>query len=108
MSELLPSQSATLATTLNSRPARPATDSSQANPELDALRHSAEQFEAVFLAEMLKHTGLGKMPDGFNGGEGEAAFSDFLTKEYAEQIAKSRSTGIADQVFDLLRKRSGL
>lgn len=79
-----------------------------AQADIAKLRHSAEQFEAVFLAEMLKHTGLGRMPDTFNGGAGEAAFSDFLTREYAEQIAKSRSTGISDQVFEILRQRSGL
>jgi Rod binding domain-containing protein len=81
---------------------------SSAKPDLSSLRHNAEQFEAVFLTEMLKHTGLGAMTANFNGGPGEAAFSDFLTREYAEEIAKSRSTGIADQVFDLLRQRSGL
>lgn len=71
-----------------------------------AMRVAAEKFEATFLAEMLKHTGLGKMPEGFNGGPGEAAFSDFLVHEYAGSIAKTRSTGLADQIYQALKERS--
>ena len=71
-----------------------------------ALRSVAEKFEAVFLSEMLKHTGLGEMPEAFNGGVGEAAFSDFLVHEYAEAIAKTNSTGLADQVYRAMKERS--
>jgi Rod binding domain-containing protein len=71
-----------------------------------AMRAAAIKFEATFLAEMLKHTGLGEMPDGFNGGHGEAGFSDFLVHEYAESIASTRSTGLADQIYQALKERS--
>ncbi len=72
----------------------------------EAMRAAAEKFEATFLAEMLKHTGLGKMPEGLNGGPGEAAFSDFLVHEYAGSIAKTRSTGLADEIYQALKDRS--
>lgn len=58
------------------------------------LAEVARQFEATFLAEMLKHTGLGKMPESWNGGVGEQGFSDFLVREYADQIARERPLGI--------------
>lgn len=68
-----------------------------------AIRNAAQEFEAVFLTEMLKHAGLGKMPEAMNGGVGEAAFADFLAREYAMGIAQTRSIGIADRVYDVLR-----
>ncbi len=71
-----------------------------------AMRAASIKFEATFLAEMLKHTGLGDMPEGFNGGPGEAAFSDFLVHEYAEAVASKRSTGLADQIYRALKERS--
>lgn len=71
-----------------------------------AMRAAAQQFEASFLAEMLKHTGIGKMPEGFNGGHGEEAFSDYLVHEYAESIASSKSIGLADQIYRALAERA--
>jgi Rod binding domain-containing protein len=67
------------------------------------IRHAAKEFEAVFLTEMLKHAGLGQMPEAMNGGVGEAAFSDFLAREYAMGIAGTRSVGIADRVYKALK-----
>lgn len=72
----------------------------------DPLRTSAEALEASFLAEMLKHTGVGKMPESFNGGPGEAAFSDFLVHEYAGTIASTRSIGLADHIYRALSERA--
>ena len=37
----------------------------------DALKDAAQKLEATFLAEMLKHAGVGETPDGFGGGVGE-------------------------------------
>lgn len=70
-----------------------------------SLRAAADRFETAFLAEMLRHTGIGKMPATFNGGAGEAAFSGFMTWEYAEEITKRGTIGIADQVYEALKDR---
>lgn len=71
-------------------------------PDDSVLRDVAEQFEAAFLSEMLKHTGIGKMPEAFNGGPGEAAFSDFLVREYATMISEKGALGLAEHVFQSL------
>ena len=42
--------------------------------------------------------GLGKVPDGFGGGEGESAFSSFLSRAYAEKIAETGSLGLAEAI----------
>jgi Rod binding domain-containing protein len=70
------------------------------------LRASAIRFEAAFLAEMLRHAGLGKTPSAFNGGAGEAAFSGTLIQEYATRISEAGGIGIADRIFQALLDRS--
>lgn len=72
------------------------------------LRAVAEQFEAAFLAEMLRHTGIGRMPEIFNGGPGEAAFSGTLIQEYANKIAANGALGIGDRIYaDLIKRGLG-
>lgn len=70
----------------------------QAQPQ-DALRELAEKFETAFLSEMLRHSGLGQMPESFNGGAGEARYSGFLIEAYAAEISKSGQIGLADQIY---------
>jgi peptidoglycan hydrolase FlgJ len=76
-----------------------------AEPERQA-RAAAEAFEAAFLAEMLKYSGINAMPSGFGGGAGEEAFASFLTEEYARLLAERGGIGIAEQVFGLLQQRT--
>ena len=74
-------------------------------PPRDAvMRQTAREFEAVFLSEMLKHAGVGQMNAEFNGGPGEAAFSDMLVREYAREITRSGGLGLADRVLDAMRR----
>jgi len=82
----------------------PAADNLPA-PSEAATRAAAEAFEAAFLAEMLKYTGINSQPDGFGGGEGEDAFSSFLTEEYARLMAARGGIGLAEQVFEILKQR---
>lgn len=72
-----------------------------------ALRELAQKFETAFLSEMLRHSGLGKMPDGFNGGSGEARFSGFLIEAYAEKLSQSGQIGLADRLYKDLAARGG-
>ena len=71
------------------------------------LQDAAKKFEATFVAEMLKHSGMGKERSAFGGGPGEAAFSNFLTQEYAQKISETGTIGLADHVFRALVERAG-
>lgn len=73
----------------------PAPGGARPNPGEARLAAAARKFEAVFLAEMLRQAGFGRMPDSFNGGAGEAAFSGALIQEYATRIAESGGLGLA-------------
>lgn len=70
-----------------------------------SLRQAAQAFEAAFLAEMLRHTGLGRMPESFNGGAGEAAFAGTMVEAYAREIAASGGVGLAEQIYRSLAAR---
>ena len=70
------------------------------SPEHKArLLSAAKEFETAFVTEMLSAAGLGEMRDSFNGGAGEAAFSGFLIREYADKITETGRFGIADRVY---------
>lgn len=91
------------ASSLHAAPAASAAPESSARASLHRV---AQDFEAAFLAEMLRHTGLGRMPEGFNGGAGEAAFSGTLVQEYATHIAARGGVGLADQIYRSLAARA--
>lgn len=80
----------------------PATPTRQPEPDR-ALRDKAEAFEAIFLAEMLKHGGINATPASAGGGAGEDAFASFLTDEYARLLAARGGLGLADQIFAALQ-----
>lgn len=71
----------------------------QQSQEADALRRAAEEFEAVFLGEMLGPMFEGLETDGLGGGGmGEQIFRPMLIERYAEAISHAGGVGIADSV----------
>ena len=84
-------------------PAREAGASETRDAEREeALRRAATAFEAVFLAEMLKHAGAGKTTPGFDGGAGEAAFSQELVRAQAESLAEQGGIGLAERLVEAM------
>lgn len=70
------------------------------------LRAVARDLEAAFIAEMLKHTGLGATSDAFGGGPGEAQFASFLRTEHARLMAERGGIGLAENIFRALTARA--
>ena len=67
------------------------------------LQKLATEFEAVFLAQMLKSAGLGKAPTGFGGGTGEDQFTSFLLAEQARAMAQNGGIALAEHIFKSLK-----
>lgn len=69
------------------------------------LRRAAEEFESVFLSEMLAPMFEGLDTDGLGGGGmGEQIFRPMLVERYAEAISRSGGVGIADSIVrELIR-----
>ncbi|MBP7242974.1 rod-binding protein [Amaricoccus sp.] len=68
-----------------------------------AARKAAQAFESAFVAEMLKHSGVNRTPEGWGGGAGEDAFGSFLTEEYARLIEARGGLGLAERIFNAMQ-----
>jgi flagellar protein FlgJ len=87
----------------SSRPGALSTTTTNDAP--DELRQAAEQFESVFLAEMLAPMFESLDTEGLGGGGmGEQIFRPMLVERYAEAISRAGGVGIADSVVrELMR-----
>lgn len=73
--------------------------------QLEKVAGAAEEFEAIFVAEMMKPMFEGISTDSmFGGGKGEEIFRGMLLQEYGKMMAKTGSVGIADAVKQELIK----
>lgn len=60
---------------------------------------AGEEFEALFIAEMLGPVFEGLKSDGmFGGGSGEEIYRSLMVQEYGKAIARSGGIGIAETV----------
>lgn len=61
----------------------------------------AQEFEAVFVGQMLTHSGFA---DAFKGSDdfGGGAFTSILLDQYAEKIVANGGFGLADQIYNQL------
>ena len=70
---------------------------------------AAENFESMFLSNMLNEMFKGVDGDGPMGGAGALkVWRSFMIDQYAKTFAKSGGIGIAAKVYDTLLKQQGL
>ncbi len=68
--------------------------------DADQLRRTADEFESVFLAQMLQPMLSGLTPEApFGGGPGEDIWQSMLVREYGKAIVARGGIGIADAVM---------
>ena len=74
-----------------------------------AARDAAEQFEAVFLSQMLAPMFETVPTDGFmGGGHAEQVYRGMMVEEMSKEIAKQGGVGIADSVYrEILKLQEG-
>ena len=84
---------------------RPAQAKGSAGVEDSRARAASQQFESVFLLQMLNSMYAGISTEGpFGGGKNEAMFRSMLNEEIANEISKSGGIGIGESVYrELLR-----
>lgn len=67
--------------------------------QMDKIESTAQEFEAVFIAEMMKPMFEGISVEApFGGGKGEEVFRSMLLQEYGKILSQTGSIGIADNV----------
>ena len=78
---------------------QPTADPQVKGKSAKAIRESAEEFEALFLAQMLSPMFETLESDGlFGGGHAEQVYRGLLVQEYGKVMARSGGIGIADHV----------
>lgn len=83
-------------------------DRPQRSQTAEGVRATAEEFEAVFLAQMVEQMMGPSTESAFGGGPGEAAFSSMLTEEYAKVMTRAGGIGLADAlVREMLALQEG-
>ena len=70
-------------------------DGKESKGELKAV---AEQFEAIFVEQLLKAARQSNLADGLFDNEEVETYRDMLDKEYAKSIATNTSLGIASAI----------
>ncbi len=71
------------------------------NKEVRGATETAQEFEAVFIAEMMKPMFEGISTEApFGGGKGEEVFRGLLLQEYGKLMAQTGSIGLSSQVRD--------
>ena len=86
-------------------PMSTAAQSPQQTREHEDMRRAAEEFEAVFLSEMLAPMFDSLDTDGLGGGGmGEQIFRPMLVERYAESLSRAGGVGVADSILrELMR-----
>ncbi|MCB1682505.1 MAG: rod-binding protein [Rhodospirillales bacterium] len=86
------------------------TDQLAAAKNTKRIDEASQQFEAVFLTEMMKPMFEGLSTDGmFGGGKGEEIFRSLLLQEYGKKVAQTGGIGLSTQIkAELLRQQAAL
>lgn len=74
-----------------------------------AAKRAAEDFESVFVSQMMEPMFQGIKTDGmFGGGSGEQVFRSLMIQEVGKEIAAGGGIGIADAVYGEMLRMQGL
>lgn len=89
--------------TLISQHTRPSTLRLNGHGDLSKLRKQAQDFEAVFIGEMLRPMFENiQAEEPFGGGQSEQMWRDMQVDEYGKALARQGGIGLADAVLDQL------
>ena len=73
--------------------------SNLSNKKDQELKDVAEQFEAIFVHQMLKQARQGKLAEGLFSSEAQDTFNNMLDIEYSQILSKKSNFGIADALI---------
>lgn len=64
----------------------------------EEVRLAAEEFESIFISQMLGHMFKDIGGGMFGGGQAESIYRDLMIDEYGKQVVSSGGLGIADTI----------
>jgi peptidoglycan hydrolase FlgJ len=78
-------------------------------PDMTQLKAAAQEFESVFMSQMLEHMFSGtETNEMFGGGQAEDIYRSMMIDEYGKLMAKRGGIGIADHVTWQLLQEQGV
>lgn len=81
-----------------------ATPDTAAKEDAD-IRAAAQEFEAVFISQMLKFSGLDKALTS-GGGQSASAFTSFYLDQIATDISEDGGFGLADEFYEQMKAKA--
>ena len=73
--------------------------SNLSNKKDQELKDVAEQFEAIFVHQMLKQARQGKLAEGLFSSEAQDTFNNMIDIEYSQILSKKNNFGIAEALI---------
>ena len=73
--------------------------SNLSNKKDQELKDVAEQFEAIFVHQMLKQARQGKLAEGIFSSEAQDTFNNMIDIEYSQILSKKNNFGIAEALI---------
>ncbi|TVQ27169.1 MAG: hypothetical protein EA383_03335 [Spirochaetaceae bacterium] len=75
----------------------------------DELRQVAQEFEALFIKQMLDtmRSTIDRSDSLLHGGKAEEIFEDMLFEEYSVLMSRTRSFGLSDMIYEQLSESTG-
>ncbi len=90
------------------RPEAKLPNASATPKNLPAIKKAAQEFESVFLSEMMQHMFSGIKPNKtFGGGHSEDIYRSMLVQEYANAMSKQGGIGVSDAIMKEMIKMQG-
>ncbi len=68
--------------------------------KLKDLKNVANQFESIFVNQLLKQSRQSKIAEGMFNSKAEDTFNALIDKEYASILSEKSNFGIAEALFD--------
>ena len=72
--------------------------------KLDELKKVANQFESIFVNQVLKQARQGKIAEGILNSEAEETFNSLIDQEYSKVLSEKSNFGIAEALYDQFKK----
>jgi Rod binding domain-containing protein len=77
--------------------------------QMAAAKKASEDFEAVFIAQMMEPMFQGLKTDGpFGGGHGESVFRSLMIQEVGKEVARGGGIGLSSSIYQEMLRMQGL
>ena len=76
------------------------TNKLNSDKKLKELKEISNQFESIFVNQVLKQARKGKVAEGILNSEAEETFNSLIDQEYSKVLSEKSNFGIAEALYD--------